>query len=389
MRLLEHSGKDIMKQDGFSIPKSVLVSTVDDLNIAKNVLGFPMVMKVQVLSGGRGKLGGVIVANTEQEAIQWLKEMLYSSFSGQLVTSILCEEVIPFYNEYYVSFSLDATRREILLLFSISGGVDVEEQTDGENLHRLTISIEQDLNDEKLNGFLLSSNLPDNRASKLTAVIKKLYKVFRTYDCTLLEINPIVWTTSNNLGILDVHFYVDDNAVPFHEVTKEIVSSNRELYRQTWFKLHYGFDFVELNREGTVALLSTGAGLSMAIVDEMKERQIEPINFADVRSGQIKGDPARLVVILEEFKKFRNLEYIFVSIFAGITDLAEFAVVLLKAKEQVHFNKDVKWILRLEGNNYAKAKRIIEEQGIFVTNSLEQSLRVLLGGESKFECTNP
>lgn len=388
MRFLEHDAKDILSQKGFSIPASMLVTAIENLEIAKDKVGFPMVMKVQVLTGGRGKLGGVIIAKTEQEARHWLTEKLGSSFNGHIVTSILCEELIPFQDEYYVSFSLDTVNRDILMLFSTFGGVDVEEQISDVHLYQLKISKNQGLKDEKLAEFFLQANLPHERLSSLTPIIKQLYQVFLNYDCTLLEINPIVWTTHNSFSILDIHFYMDDNAVPFHEAAKEIVLSKRELYEQTWLKLRYGFDLVELNHKGTVAMLSTGAGLSMAIVDELKQKQIEPINFADVRSGQIKGDPIRLIMMLEQFKKYRNLQHIFVSIFAGITDLEEFASLLLEAKEQVQFENEVKWVIRLEGNNYTKAKELIEEKGLFVTNSLEKSLLVLQGGEYKIEHTH-
>ena len=374
MRLLEHTAKAIFRNQGFCVPKSLLILDEKDFAAAAEEIGFPMVLKIQTLTGGRGKRGGILVASNEQEAINWLTNQLGREFNGQQIESVLCEEWIPFTDEYYVSFALDTIQREVTLIFSTAGGVDIEENADEQNLFKTIVRKDRGLEAEALTYIFSEAKLQEERWPKMMAVLNQLYDVFLSYDCMLLEINPLVWTETNEPSILDIHFYMDDNAILYHDVAKETVLAMKDLYKQSWLKINYGFDLVELNPQGTVALLSTGAGLSMAIVDELKSRNIEPINFADVRSGQLKGDPTRLIVMLKQFSQYENLDYIFVSIFAGITDLAEFAELLLIAKDQVKFDKEVKWIIRLEGNNFDKAKQLIQQKGLFITNSLEESL---------------
>ena len=140
----------------------------------------------------------------------------------------------------------------------------------------------------------------------------------------------------------------------------------------------YGFDLVMLNPEGNVGLLTSGAGLTMAAIDEMNDRGINPINFADIRTGLLKGDPTRIIVVLEKLKLFTNLDKIFINIFGGVTDLVSFAETLIKAKHAVKFfGKEPEWVIRLEGNNKEEAHRIIQNEGLFVTTSLDEAIAKL------------
>jgi succinyl-CoA synthetase beta subunit len=382
MRLFEVKAKEILKKDGLNIPRSYLLENVSDVTKAIDKIGLPFVMKVQTLTGGRGKEGGIYTANSKEEAIDWYETKIGTFIKGYRVESILCEEYIPFNTEYYISFSLDTNQKEIVFLFSNAGGIDVEENKEEESLFTYNITMNNGPEVFKLIEILSRAKVPVERWQSIIKTTNWIYDLFLEYDCMLLEINPLVWTKNDELCILDVHLYMDDNAILFHEDVKQVVMSMPDIYQQSWLKTKYGFDMVVLNPDGEVGMLSTGAGLSMATVDEMTRMDIHPINFADIRSGQIKGDPTRLVVMLEQFKKFDNLKYIFVSIFAGITDLAEFAESLLQAKDQVEFKNNVEWIIRLEGNNYENAKELLEYRNLYVSNSLEDSIKRCLGGEN-------
>lgn len=373
MRLFEYQAKSILSQNEFQIPKSFLVNTQTDIQGAVNAVGTPFVAKVQTLIGGRGKAGGIKLFDTVPPAEQWCNEKIGTFINGKKVEKILIEEAVPIESEYYVAFSLDTQDREIKFLFSASGGVDIEDATN--QLFTYVVSLEYGIDDFRLLEILSRANVPKNRWSELICVVHKLYEVFIKYDCSLLEINPIVWTKNEQLVIVDIHMYIDDNSIPRHPFLKQIINEMPNVYPQNWYKTNHGFDTVMLNPAGSVGLITTGAGLTMATIDALQELTIQPINFCDIRSGQLKGDPTRLIVLLEALKKVPTLKCIFVSIFAGITDLAEFVETLLKAKNQVNLPESVDWVIRLEGNNFEKARVLLEANNIFVTNSLETAIK--------------
>lgn len=375
MRMFEYHAKSILKKEGFNVPNSTLLYTKSDILKAINQIGLPFIMKVQTLIGGRGKAGGIQVVDTKKEAEEFYDEKIATIINGKRVESILIEKLVKFKSEYYLSFTFDTANRGIKMLFSTSGGVDVEDDTS--KLFVYEVQYEYGIDEFKIVEILSKMDVPRDCWSNLITFIKKLYAVFLKYDCTLLEINPLVITYENEIEILDCHLYIDDNAISRQANAKEIVQNMPNVYPQSWYKINYGFDLVTLNPKGEVGLLSTGAGLTMAIIDELQSRDIQPINFADVRSGQLKGDPTRLILILKQLKEKKNISCIFVSIFAGITDLAEFASLLIEAKNHVVFPNKIDWVIRLEGNNFDKAKVILEKEGLYVTNCLEESLEKL------------
>ncbi|WP_209124576.1 ATP-grasp domain-containing protein [Alkalihalobacillus sp. BA299] len=372
MRMFEYQAKSLFKLEGLSVPKSTVLYKKSDIPKAIDEIGLPLFLKVQTLIGGRGKAGGIQVVYTKDEVEQFYERMIGTFINGKKVESILAEKMVQFDTEYYLSFIFDSPNREIKMLFSTSGGVDIEENISNLFVHE--IQNKHHFDKFKIIEILSRASIPKECWNQFILTINKLYELFLKYDCTLLEINPFVMTPNKEIKILDVHLYIDDNAIPRQDVAKEIVEKMPTIYPQLWYKIKHGFDLVTLNSKGTVGLLSTGAGLTMAIIDELQSRNIEPINFSDVRSGQLKGDATRLILILKELKDKKNLSCIFVSIFAGITDLAEFAKLLLEAKKQVALPDKVNWVIRLEGNNFEQAKVILESEKLFVTNSLEDAL---------------
>lgn len=384
MRLFEYDAKGILQEEGFPIPKSILINNTADIPTAIEKIGFPFILKAQTLIGGRGKVGGIQIVRSFNEAKEWCEEKIGKQLKGRKIVSVLAEELVDIQKEYYLSFKLDTHAREIIMIFSSNGGVNVEDVNDSTTLLIYPISIRYGIEDYKLVEILSKAHIPTDDWPKFIKIMRELYSLFWKLDCELLEVNPLVLTLEGNIQIVDVHLYVDDNAIPRQTVTRKIINGMPGTYPQLWYKTNYGFDFVELNPLGTIGLITTGAGLTMATIDELKERGLEPINFSDIRSGQLRGDPTRLVLMLEKFKECKNLSCIFVSIFAGITDLAEFVETLLKAKNQVSFSRKIEWIIRLEGNNFQNAKRILENKGLFVSNSLEESLKqIALGGVRK------
>lgn len=378
MRLLEYHAKKALK--GLKLPSSFLVKSEVDIERMLNTLSFPLILKTQVLVGGRGKAGGIKIVSSKEEALSWCKEKLRCTIKGHEIVAILAEELVQISKEYYLSFMADTTNKCIKMLFSPSGGVDIEQNAS--DLHEIILDTSKNIEDFKIIECLSRANVPKNQWHSLIEVIKNLYVKFFDLDCSLLEINPLVWTKENELVILDSHIYIDDNSILEHSICKEAIEDYPKLYPQLWYKMNYGFDLVMLNPEGNVGLLTSGAGLTMAAIDEMNDRDIIPINFADIRTGLLKGDPTRIIVVLEKLKHFTNLDKIFINIFGGVTDLVSFAETLIKAKNAVKFfGEEPEWVIRLEGNNKKEAHRIIQDEGLFVTTSLDDALTQLGKGE--------
>ncbi|RTR35180.1 hypothetical protein EKG37_04655 [Robertmurraya yapensis] len=380
MRLFEYDAKQILRDERLPVPKSVLIKNRLTIQYAIQEIGLPLIFKAQTLIGGRGKSGGIQFIYSVEEAEDWYEKKIGKDLNGKRIESILAEEPIEILKEYYLSFTLNLQAKEIIMLFSSNGGVEVEERNDSTTLLTYPIPIQNGLEEHRLGKMLAKANVPRVYLNQFMKMIQQLYSLFWKYDCELLEINPLVLTNDGSIQILDVHLYMDDNAVSRQPVLQKIINEMPQVYPQAWYKYNYGFDFVLLNPYGTVGLITTGAGLTMATIDELSYRGINPINFSDVRSGQLKGDSTRLVLMLEKFKGCKNINCIFVSIFAGITDLEEFVETLLKAKSQVIFTRHVEWIIRLEGNNFEKAKKMLQNTGLYVTNSLEESLQKIAKG---------
>jgi succinyl-CoA synthetase beta subunit len=374
MRLLEYHAKKVLND--LKLPSSFLVKSEEDIETLLSTLNLPFVLKAQVLVGGRGKAGGIQIASTKEEAASWCQEKLRRTLKDHQIVAILAEELVPISTEYYLAFIADTTNKCIKMLFSPSGGVDIEENES--DIHEIILNTSKNIEEFKIIECLSRANVPKEQWNPFIEVIKNLYGKFFDLDCSLLEINPLVWTNDRELVVLDSHIYIDDNSIFEHSICKEAITEYPKIYPQLWYKMTYGFDLVMLNPEGNVGLLTSGAGLTMAAIDEMNDLGISPINFADIRTGLLKGDPTRLIAVLEKLKLNSNLDKIFVNIFGGVTDLVSFAETLVKARNAVKFfGKEPEWVIRLEGNNKEEAHKIIQKEGLFVTTSLDDALAKL------------
>jgi succinyl-CoA synthetase beta subunit len=216
------------------------------------------------------------------------------------------------------------------------------------------------------------------------AAALRLAPAFLACEATLLEVNPLFVLPEGGWVVGDLKLVVDDDALVRQPSVRALAQAYAETYPETARKLAHGFDYVEIDSGGEIGLITTGAGLSMKLIDELKAQGRRPLNFCDIRSGQFRGDPARLIAVMRWIASRPSVRVVLVNIFAGITDLAEFAR-LLAAAAAAAPELRVPIIARLIGRNFDEAKRLLLSSGLAVTVepdlelAVEQTLALLAG----------
>ena len=364
MMLIEADGKALLAAAGIAVPSGVLVSgAVPELPGEG-----PWMVKAQAPVGGRGKAGGVVRCASAAEVAAATRRMLGSRLKGHAVDACLVEQVASG-TEHYLSIMVDPASYGLRVIYSSSGGVEIEQSGAAEGRlcapHAGAVS-------EVLAEMIATR--PEAERSRIAAVGKALAEMVLDRELALAEINPLfVSETACVAG--DAKIVVDLNAVDRQPVIAALIAARPAVYLDANRKIAEGFDYVELDPEGEIGLVTTGAGLSMMLIDELVARGAKPLNFCDIRTGQMRGSPARLIRVLEWISLRGSLKAILVNIFAGITDLGEFAGLLAAALEQSP-TITVPVVARLVGRGAERAKAILAEKrpDMLVTDDLAEAL---------------
>jgi succinyl-CoA synthetase beta subunit len=358
--LIESDGKRLLQAHGIPVPASSLVIGQEDVaKLAAAHPSTPKIVKAQVPVGGRGKAGGVLRAESSAEAAAAATAMLGRHIKGHTVRACLIEEPIAG-SEHYLALLVDAGSGGIRLLYSDAGGIDIEQAatTSGHMFDRL---VRPDRNAFDAAISELEQTLDPTSASAIAACARQLGALFFDKELLLAEINPLFLRPNGQIVAGDAKIVIDLNAIERHDDLKSMLSGHRDWYPDAWRKIQEQFDFIELDAQGTIGLVTTGAGLSMMLLDELTEKGARPFNFCDVRTGQMRGDPSRLLAIFRWLKEAPNVRMVLINIFAGITDLAEFARTLVLALSQMPgWNPPI--VARLIGNNEELAMEILRTQ---------------------------
>lgn len=373
MLMLEHDAKRLLASHGIQVPEGVLVN---EAGAAAAQFSLPWVVKAQVPTGGRGKAGGIKVVRSADEMRTVLTRMLGSKLKGHLVREARIEPAVTFRSEAYVSFSVDPESASVRVLLSAAGGIDVEEA--GAE-HLLSGSAPPAADALAAEVERLAAQLPDDVRHALSDAGRALARAFLDLDLTLLEINPLFILEGGTWIAGDAKVIFDDNAFVRQPALSAMLQERAAAYPDAAFKQENGFDFVVLDAEGEIGLVTTGAGLSMKLVDELIGRGARPFNFCDIRTGQMRGDPARLIHVLQRMAAGPNIRAVLVNIFAGITDLAEFASLLITALKAVP-SLDVPVVVRLVGNAEEKAAALLGTSGLplLIEPDLDRAVEVAL-----------
>jgi succinyl-CoA synthetase beta subunit len=363
MQLLEYEAKQRAQAAGLVVPRGHLARSAEEATAAASTLGHRIVIKAQVPTGGRGKAGGIVVTEP-QRAGSVAASLIGTRIAGHTVGAVLVEEYVPASQELYLAVTVDEPSARPLLLLGLHGGVDVNQN--GTDVARVIVPLSPGLHDWHVWQAARIAGASPELVVMLRKASKSAFRLFLESRAELVEINPLVVTPNGEGVATDVRI---------------VLGSRDQADGSAISRANRGFDYVELDPRGFVGLITTGAGASMVLVDLLADAGLRPINFCDIRSGSFKGSADRLVAVLRELKSYPTLTCVGVNIFAGITDLQEFADLLVVALDREP--PGVPTVVRLEGPGAQVARERLRQAGLPSAGSLgdliEQLKRIVPG----------
>ncbi|HTC09248.1 MAG TPA: ATP-grasp domain-containing protein [Acetobacteraceae bacterium] len=354
MLLIEADGKALFAAHGIAVPEGRVVTAADI--IAPPPETGPWMVKAQVPVGGRGRAGGIRQCGSAEDVAEAVRAMLGARLKGHAVEACLIEQVATG-EERYLAIMVDPPNYGVRVIYLAEGGMEVERGEDGDRAG-IACAPELDAIMATLDGLIARET--EAVRTSVADLGRKLAELLLTRELALAEINPLFVSAAGCLAG-DAKVVVDLNAVERQPEIGALIVAQPSIYLDANRKLQEGFDYVELDPGGEIGLVTTGAGLSMMLIDELTAQGMKPLNFCDVRSGQLRGSPQRLIRVLEWITSRPSLRVVLVNIFAGITDLGEFAGLLadaVTASPGLH----VPVVARLVGRGAADARRILAEK---------------------------
>ena len=375
MNLFEYQGKDLYKKYSITTPKSIFINSHSDL-IENHGLNFPLVVKAQVQVGGRGKAGGIKVAQNHQELEEHIDEILGMDIKGHKVESLLIEEASEIISEYYISFTLDRSEKKYLMMLSSKGGMDIEEvaANSPEDLIKIYISPSLGLESKIITQAIKDANLNLDYIDELHEIISKLYKLFTEGDCDLVEVNPLA-ITNQGVSALDSKVSLDMNAIYRHDDFKKY-EEEIPIPESEKFAKSKGLNFIKL--DGSVGIIGNGAGLVMSTLDVVAEHGGKAANFCDIGGG---AKAETVTAALEVLESEEEVTSVLINIFGGITRCDLVAEGIVEATK----GKVLKWplIVRLDGTNSKEGLEILSKNAnekIIISESMDDAAKAAVEG---------
>jgi succinyl-CoA synthetase beta subunit len=354
--LYEYQGKELFRRFDIPVSEGRLATSPAEARAAAEELGGQVVVKAQVLTGGRGKAGGIKLADDSDDAEGKAKEILGLDINGHIVRKLWIERASEIAKEYYLSITFDRGVKEALLMLTTEGGVEIEEVAaqKPEALARLHVNPLEGFQPYQARNLIFGAGIEDLEEQKqIAAIVEKLYRCFVETDAMLCEINPLIVTPEGEVRALDSKFTVDDNALYKHPDIEEM--RDPEAYppeeraaRET------GVTYVKL--DGEVGILGNGAGLVMSTLDVIALVGGRPANFCDLGGG---GDAQGVVDALEVINADPQVRSILFNIFAGITRCDVVAQGILEALSQITIEHPI--VVRFDGTNAEEGREILAE----------------------------
>jgi succinyl-CoA synthetase beta subunit len=373
MKIHEYQAKELFGKYDVPVPQGGVAFTADEaVRIAKNLGSYPVVVKAQIHAGGRGKGGGVKLAQSEPEVAEIAGQIIGMNLvthqtgpQGRPVKKVLVEQGLNIAKELYLSIVPDRETAKIVVMVSEAGGMDIEAVAaeTPEKIIRVAINPLQGIQAYHCREVAFGLNLSPAVMKPFVAMVKNLYRMFVEYDCSLLEINPLVITAEDTVIALDAKINFDDNALFRHKDILEYRDLDEEdplEVEASKFNLNY------INLDGNVGNMVNGAGLAMATMDLIKLAGAEPANFLDVGGGA----SAEMVengfrIILSD----PNVKGILINIFGGILRCDVLAEGVVQAAKKTGI--DVPVVVRMEGTNIDEGRRILAESGLKLTTATD------------------
>jgi succinyl-CoA synthetase beta subunit len=368
MYLLEHDAKELLARYGIAVPPGRLVALDDTLDRLTLPAG-PWIVKGQIAAGGRGKAGIIRRSDTPKEVAEHVRAMLGAAVKGRTVETVRVEQQVPAAREIYIGFLLDAAAGGVRAILSASGGIDIEQVPHDRILSALA---RPDADALAACVDQLAGRLPPDLAPAARDAGRKLARAFFDLEALLLEINPLFVLDGGHWIAGDAKLVTDDNALARQGGLERLVRARAAAYPDVARKHEHGFDYVEVDPAGEIGLLTTGAGLSMMLIDELRTAGLKPFNFLDIRTGGLRGETRRLTQVLQWIGRGRSVKVLLVNIFAGITDLGEFSRLLVTALDAARMKIPV--VARLVGTNLATAREVLAAAGIPLHTDLDAAI---------------
>lgn len=352
MKLFEFEGKEIFSKYGIRIPKGEVITR------GSKARAMECVLKAQVLVGGRGKAGGIMLVG-ENEFDKKLSELFSKEIKGEKINIVLAESKITIQKEVYVSVSVNRETGHPVFLVSAQGGVDIEElaKTSPEKIIRNDVL--------KPNKDTFISIEKGSGVAGLAGILEKIYRIFVEMDCELVEINPLA-VTPDGLIAADSKIIIDDNALYRHEELKG--KKERELTDSEREATEAGLSYVEL--DGDIGIIGNGAGLVMSTLDLVSIYGGKPSNFLDLGGGSGQEAMEAALKILKENAKVKK---ILINVFGGITRCDDMARGIVAVKKTLGIEKPM--VIRLTGTNEAEALQILEREGFHATKDVTHAIK--------------
>ena len=356
MDLYEYQGKELFRRFGIPVSEGRLATTPEDARAVAEELGGQVVVKAQVLTGGRGKAGGIKLADGPDDAEQKARDILGLDINGHVVRKLWIERASDIAKEYYLSITFDRGAKKPLFMLTTEGGVEIEQVAEEhpDALARLHVDPLEGYQPYQARRLIYGARVADpNEQKQILAIVEKLYRCFVESDAMLTEINPLIVTPDGEVRALDSKFSVDDSALFRHPDVAEMRDVEAVDPLET-FAREKGVTYVKL--DGEVGILGNGAGLSMSTVDVVVVAGGRPANFCDLGGG---GDAQGVVDALEVITRDPQVSSIFFNIFGGITRCDEVARGILAALEQMDISLPI--VVRLDGTNAEEGRKILAD----------------------------
>jgi succinyl-CoA synthetase beta subunit len=356
MDLYEYQGKELFRRIGIPVGDGRLATTPGEARQAAEVLGGPVVVKAQVLTGGRGKAGGVKLAHTAHEAEEHAKNIIGLDIKGHVVKRLWIEQASDIAKEYYLSLTFDRGVKKPLFMFTTQGGIEIEQvaEENPDALVRLHVDPLEGFHPWQARRIVYGGGVTDPSEQKQIAkIIGQLYDAFVRFDAMLCEVNPLIITPDGVVKALDSKFTVDDNALYRHPEIAEMRDDDAADPLEALARAKH-VTYVKL--DGDVGVCGNGAGLTMSTVDVVTFAGGRPANFCDLGGG---GDAQGVVDALSVITQDPQVKAIFFNIFGGITRCDEVARGILQALGEMGL--ELPMVVRLDGTNAEEGRRILAE----------------------------
>jgi len=360
--LFEYQARDLFEKHGVPVLAGAVATTPAEAEAAARAIGGKVVVKAQVKVGGRGKAGGVKVADNPEDARDKAAAILGMDIKGHIVGKVMIAQAAPIESEYYLAILLDRSNRTFLVMASVAGGMDIEQvaRETPEKLTKVAVNSNEGISQAQALKIIQDAGFPTDVVEQIAGTLVLIWNLFNSEDATLVEINPLVKTSYGRIIALDGKVTLDDNAAFRHPEHAALIdrSTTNALEEEAKEK---GLNYVKL--AGQVGVIGNGAGLVMSTLDVVayageKFGGVKPANFLDIGGGasaQVMADG--LSIILGD----RDVKSVFVNVFGGITACDEVANGIVQALAMLGDKATKPIVVRLDGNNVLAGRRILNE----------------------------